>query len=401
MNKKSLPVINCIRKPGRTAALTVLSCILCFCILGGSLFITGLRSGLASLQDRLGADIMVVPYEASTKSSLKNIILQGNPGYFYMDKSLYDKIAAREGIEKITKQVFLATAAASCCSYKVQIVGFDPKTDFAILPWVDMSYKGELGYMEVFAGCDINALPGDMLYFYGAKVKVAARLDKTGTAYIDRAIFCDMDTIKTLIANAKERAIYGFSDVNPDSVVSSVLINVADDYSIEQVLNDINIHVKKVQAVKTETLISDVAEKLGEISNVAGALVIVIWVLVLVIMMLAFAMIANERKKEFAIYRVAGASRRKLSGILFSETMIVSLTGSTAGAAIAVLVSVLFSKAVGVRLGLPFLLPGFSGMILIVGLSIALSVGCGVLASTLSAAKISKVDTAFILRGEN
>lgn len=398
--RRSLPVLNCIRKPGRTIALVVLSCMLCFCILAGSLLISGLRSGLESLEARLGADIMVVPYEAKTKSKLSSIILQGIPGYFYMDNSIVDKIAGREGIDKLTEQFFLASAAASCCSFRVQLIGFDPDTDFAILPWVNLKHKGGLGYLEVFVGNDLNAFIGDQLKFYGTAVTVAARLDRTGT-YIDRAVFANKDTIKTLIASAKEKAIYDFGSVNPDKIVSCVLINVAEGYSVEEVLNDINIHVKKVEAIQTASLITDVSEKLRGVSDVAGGLVVVIWLLVLAIMMLAFLMMANERKKEFAILRVLGASRRKLAGVLFSETLMISLAGSIAGAFFSVISASLFSSMIEEQLSLPFLLPGTGKMAALICLSIILSVACSAAASVLSAVKTSKVDTAFILRGDN
>ena len=81
----NLPLKNLKGKPVRSAMLLLLTVLLSFVILAGSLTVSSLRTGLSSLQSRLGADIMVVPYEATTKSSLENIVLQGNTGYFYMD----------------------------------------------------------------------------------------------------------------------------------------------------------------------------------------------------------------------------------------------------------------------------------------------------------------------------
>ena len=83
---------NIVRRPGRTFILIILSALLCFSVTGGSLAITSLKGGLLSLKSRLGADVMVVPYEATTKTNFSNMILQGNPGYFYMDRSVLDKI---------------------------------------------------------------------------------------------------------------------------------------------------------------------------------------------------------------------------------------------------------------------------------------------------------------------
>lgn len=398
--KESLSLRNCIRRPGRSVALTLLSMFLCFMVLAGSLALGGLQNGVTSLESRLGADIMVVPYEASTKSDLSNMILQGNPGYFYMDRSVVDKLKSIEGVGEITEQFFLASASSSCCSYKVQLIGFDPDTDFAITPWVKLTYKDDLEYMEVFVGNKLNAFAGDLLQFYGTTVRVAARLDETGT-YMDTAIYANEDTIKTLISSAKESQIYDFGDVNPDSIVSCVLINVADGYSISEVMDDINIHVRKVEAVQTQSMISDVSDKLGGVSGIAGGLIVVIWILVFVIMVLAFAMMANERRKEFAVLRVIGSSRGRLTAVLIKESLMVSTFGGAVGAAAAVFAATMIGGFIEDTLSLPFLLPD-AGVLLVTALaSIAATVLAAAAATAVSVMRISRGETALMLRDEN
>ena len=106
----NLSVRNLKRKPMRTAALILLTAFLSFSIFGGSMIIMSLQNGLNSYQSRLGADIVVVPYEARTKGTLESILLQGIPGYFYMDASYLEKIRTIDGIEAATPQFFLASA---------------------------------------------------------------------------------------------------------------------------------------------------------------------------------------------------------------------------------------------------------------------------------------------------
>lgn len=396
----SLSYKNLRKRPGRSIALILLSAFLCFAALGGSLFISGLKSGLNSLETRLGADIMVVPREAATKSSLSDILLQGNPGYFYMDQSKYEKIASQEGIGQISAQFYLASSTSSCCSTAVQIIGFDPETDFTISPWIKTTYKDDLEYMEVLVGNDLNAFPGDKLTFYGSEVTVAAKLDSTGT-YLDTAVYASEETIKTLIAEAYEKKVYDFGDIDPDNVVSCVLINVAEGYTVESVLNDINIHVRGVEAIQTSTLLSDVSTKLTGVASIVTWLIVAIWILAIFIMVLAFVMISNERKKEFAVLRAIGASRGKLTGIIMKESIMVSCLGSVIGAIIAVLVVLLIGSSIENMLGLPFLLPGIGGMIALIVGSILATIIAGSAAAAVSAWRISGIDTALILRGEN
>ncbi len=402
MNKLfgSLAVKNCIRRPARSVALTLLSLILGMTILGGTLLVSGLKSGLSSLEARLGADIMVVPYAATTKSDLSNMILQGNPGYFYMDEAILEKIKGIDGIGNISAQFFLASASSGCCSYKVQIIGFDPETDFTIQPWVQISYKDKLKDMEVFVGNTLNAFSGDELTFYGTKVKVAGKLDKTGT-YLDTAVYANVNTIKKLIKSAKESKIYDFGNVDPDKIVSCVLIDAADGYSAEEIANDINLHVRGVSAVQTQNMVSDVSGKLTGIADMASALIAVIWILVLFILILAFSMSANERKKEFAVLRVLGASRMRLAVEILKESTLTSMIGSTLGALCGLGLMIIFSDLIEDSLNLPFLLPGNVGLTMALFGGIVFSVLAGALASAISAYRISRMDAAVILRGEN
>ncbi|MBR2576068.1 MAG: ABC transporter permease, partial [Firmicutes bacterium] len=87
MNINRLPVKNLLRKSGRTTALLILVILLSVSMMGGTLTVTSLQSGLASLETRLGADIIVVPDEAKSKKDLESILLDGVPGYFYMDRA--------------------------------------------------------------------------------------------------------------------------------------------------------------------------------------------------------------------------------------------------------------------------------------------------------------------------
>jgi putative ABC transport system permease protein len=184
-------------------------------------------------------------------------------------------------------------------------------------------------------------------------------------------------------------------------LVSSVLINVADGYSVEEVMNDINIHVKKAEAVRTQNMISNVSDGLANISSIITVLIAAIWVLALVILVLVFSMIGNERKKEFAILRGMGASRKELSFIITRETLYVSLLGSVIGALIAAVSITLFANLIRSSLELPFLMPSALGLAGLFLLSVTASVAAGILASMRCVRKVSHVDTALILRGDN
>ncbi|MBQ4465149.1 MAG: FtsX-like permease family protein [Oscillospiraceae bacterium] len=397
--RQNLAVRNLKAKPVRTGILILLTALLSLMICGGTLLVASMRSGLASLEARLGADIMVVPYEAKTKSNLENIVLQGNPGYFYMPVERYEKIASLDGIAQISAQFYLASASSGCCSIPVQIIGFDPETDFTITPWIRRSYAKQLQTGDIVVGNDLNAFVGDTLQFYGVNCHVAAKLDKTGT-YYDSAVFTSVETIRQLIASSLEKGMNDFSDIDPQSVVSTVLINVAEGYSTEEVMNDINIHVKKVKAVQTKEMISGISASLKGTSDLIGVLIVVVWGLGVVILLLAFSMSVNERKREFAALRVIGASQRNLASLVMQEAVLSGLAGAVCGTVIAVMGITAFHTAIEEQLGLPFLMPSLGKQMLTSIISIAAVLVAGTAAAAVSAYRISRIDTALILRGE-
>jgi putative ABC transport system permease protein len=391
---------NLKRRPGRTLALTLLTMFLAFSSLGGTLLIYGLKSGLGNLESKLGADIMVVPYEATTKSTFSDMILQGNPGYFYMNDSIIEKLNAFDGIGQISSQFYLASTSSGCCDYKVQIIGYDPDTDFTITPWLKDNYSGSVNDYEIVVGDQLNAFPGDTLRFFDVTCTVVAKLDETGS-YLDTAVYANMNTIRAMIQGAKDNGMHTFDDVNPDNLVSSVLINVADGYSIEEVLNDINIHTKKAEAVRTQNMLSDVSEGLTNISGLITGLIAAVWFLSLIVLCITFSMIGNERKKEFAILRGMGASRRELSGIITKEIFYVSASGGLIGALSASCILLLFGSLIRSGLKLPFLLPGTLTFLALFLCSVGASIIAGILSSALCVSKVSHVDTALVLRGDN
>ena len=400
MNWKKLPLLNLFRRPARTAALGLLSAFLCFSILGGTLVMSGLNSGLASLEARLGADIMVVPYEAATRSALNDIILQGNPGYFYMDRSVLEKLSSVEGVGEMSEQFFLASSSSGCCSVAVQLIGFDPETDFTIAPWVKTTYRRKLEPGEILVGNDLNAFAGDTLTFYGTDCRVAGKLSRTGT-YLDTAVYTSRDTIKKLIVSAMEKKLFNFGSVDPDEITSCVLINTQDGFNAEEVCGNINLHVRKVKAVRTQDMISDIAGKLEGTRGLVLVLMAAVWILALAVLALAFTLSSNERKKEFAILRVMGASRRQVSAALRRESFLLCLAGSLAGAFFALLILLSFGGSIENALGLPFLLPPVPGLALLVLAAVAVAVLSGSLAAGICAAHIARADAALILRGDN
>ena len=397
----SLPIKNLVRKPARSLALIFISAFLALSAFGGTVMVMSLSNGINSLSARLGADIIVTPYAATSQVSYDSVIIQGKPGQFYMDSKYYEEIKTEiEGIDKITAQFYLASAKASCCSSRLQIIGFDPATDFSIQPWVEKSYSDKLGLYDAVVGSDVTPNTDMTVEIYGKTLHVQAVLDKTGTE-LDSALYVDIDTMKELIRAHNEKNPNQEKTIDPDNVVSSILIKVADGFDIDEVAGDINLHVRQVKAIRTQNMISGVSESLSGVSATISLLMVVVWILSVVILAIVFTMNINERKKEFAVLRVLGASRVKLAGLVFREAALYGFLGSLLGAGMTVLITALFTPAIENMIGLPFLLPPVPVMLIAGALTVVLTVAAGAVTAASSAVKISKIDTGLILRGDD
>ena len=186
-----LAMRTCRRNTTRFAVLAVLVSILALVIFGGSEVLLGLQGGLMRFQQRLGADVVVLPKEAGEAQALEGVLVQGVPAHFYMEARYLDELRGMAGVAQATPQFFLASAHAGCCSVAVQLIGFDPVTDFTIRPWMQESYDGAIGFGDILVGSGISVPADAMLTFYNTPCRVVGRLSPTGTG-MDTAVYTNM-----------------------------------------------------------------------------------------------------------------------------------------------------------------------------------------------------------------
>ena len=390
MKHFSLSLKNLIRKPGRTGTLALLTAILALAVFGGSVVVLSLRSGLNSLEARLGADIILVPSEAQSKVSFQNMFLQGTTGAFYMDASALDKALEVEGVEKAAPQTFLASLKADCCSIKIQVIGIEPEKDFTVQPWIARSLTRELDDMDVAVGCKVEADVGEIIRIYEQRCKVVARLEATGTG-LDTAVYCNMDTMNTLLRAAEEKGV-SHKIESGDSVISAVYIKVKDGADIDAVNSRLNGHIRKVTAVRTRSMITGVSDSLAGISRTVTILIAAVWALAFVILLLTFVLIIRERTREFAVLRLAGASRGMLSRMVLAESAMCGLLGGLTGTGLAAVLLFPFAQLIESALKLPYLMPDAGRVLLLAAGTVMLSVAVAALSIVVAAYRLSRVD---------
>lgn len=175
-----LPLANLRRKPFRTSALVIVVVMLTVAFYGGALLSMNLNNGLNSMRERMGADLMVTPQ--NTKNQAEALLTGNSSSTFYFTNDIGSQIAEADGVGESTVQTYISSLAAACCDEKVQIIGFNPDTDFVITPWVASQFDGTLRRGQIIAGASINVSDNNTVKLYGHEFPVAAQLADTGTS---------------------------------------------------------------------------------------------------------------------------------------------------------------------------------------------------------------------------
>lgn len=150
---KRLPLENLKRKPLRTAALIIVSACLSAIFFGGSLISMNLERGLNSMRERMGADIMVIPQGTHTKAEA--LLTNSGSSTFYFTNDIENLVRRSPGVQKASAQTYISSLSAGCCAEKLQIIGFDPDSDFVIGPWIYSQHKQKLQKGEMIAGANV------------------------------------------------------------------------------------------------------------------------------------------------------------------------------------------------------------------------------------------------------
>ena len=325
---------NCRSKLSTTLILFITMIIVYFSMISCLFVNMGLINSLNVMERRLGADIMVVPYQACTKQEFNDIVLQGRSSEFYMSKDLQDNIAQREGIKEICTQFYFGELRLEGYDEKVDMIGIEKDKDFLLDSWLKNHRISQLSTNEAVVGYNLKDLVGKKIDIHGNELMIVDSIQKIDE-YMDSTIYTDMSTIEQMISSMNDKENNYLKRMLPSRGSSTVLINVNEDYLVEEVLDDINIKVRGVKAYKSNSTVISTAQKLKGISGITGVINILIYTLVIIIVMLAFRIRFNERTKEFGVLRILGASKSKIKEIIIKEIVAFSILGGVVGGVIA------------------------------------------------------------------
>ena len=264
---------------------------------GGRLFLQIPKIAAAS-----GADMVLLPSQAAQGSAYSGTaLLSVIQNYNYIERNVLLPLEHMDDIERMSAQFFLTSAGDSCCEFPVQVIGFEPETDFTVLP---QAKKGSFAQLwrswrslqatksskaaksartakaaqitrtskkrgVLVAGSNVSVQDGGVTVF-SKRYRVSAVLEPTGTA-TDNSILMDYNTLYALFDDATEKGFNFVSDGDPEERVSAVFIRLKAGASAEQLSLCIKSEVPGVQLVYANQSIKKSAERLLHAERLACA----------------------------------------------------------------------------------------------------------------------------------
>jgi len=390
-----LSIKNLQARPVRTACLMLVAAILAFTLFGGSIIALNLGQGLSAITRRFGADLMIVPEGAAGKA--QTLLLHGEPDNFYFDAGIFDTITRTDGVVNASAQFYLASLSTDCCDEEVQIIAYDPDTDFVVQPWIAEKYSEKISDGYIVTGSKIDIKSNGTIMLFSMNFPVAAQLSPSASGF-DTSVFMTMNTMRSLIAHSQMLDIDFLADNYKDGMVSSVLVKTDPAMDSSLIAHNIQEQVNGIEVIVSQGIFSRLAESLSGFTRYIQIICVVLWVLAVLILAAVFYGIIHERKKEFALFRIIGAERKRLVGIVLCESSIAGLAGGAAGIALACIIIFPFANLISARLELPYLDAPFGVIVLLIIISLVISALSGLLASLYSALQISKAETYFTMR---
>ena len=386
------------RNPVYSLFLFIAIVIIAFMLFAGIIIDESLSLGMSNMEKRLGADLMLVP--TGTSEDATNILLEGLRSTFYFNRSLLEEVRTVDGISKVSAQFFLKSLSADCCSSEVEIVFYDPDTDFIVAPWISKEYSSSLDVDTVIVGYSVNMQSNGTIKLFGREYKVGAKMAKTGTS-LDTSVYFTFDALESVVDAAMNNGAFLTENQKSTDLISSIYINIADGYSEDEVLENIyNVAGDDFDVVYPRQLAKNLSTNLEGIYATTHTMIFACGILLFIILIIVNSIIANDRKREIAMFRVFGVPRGKLLILLNTGPCLVSVFGGLVGCLLASLFILPFGNYIGDKLDMSYLGPDVLTVVLLYVVIIVVMAVINFVTSIIPTLHISNLEPYIALRRE-
>ena len=324
-----------------------------------------------------------------------------NPAPYFSDRSMKEAVEQVEGVERVSGQMYVGTLSASCCSLPVQMIAFDPETDFVVQPWLKNQNAVRLEKGQVLVGSSVVAEPGETLQFYSTDFQVAGKLERTGMGY-DSSVFMTFESLYEL--KNSETAMNNLPMEDIENKLSMLMVDIRDDIKDLELIH-LRLDIakcgpegEKMYAGSTDELLSGVSSQVKKLSGYGNILTYISILSAALALISIFVITINERKYEFGVLYALGAKKSHMRNIILAEALMISGAGGILGVLAAYGLTAAFADVIRVQLDIPYLNMSLAEAAPVAGLCIGLALLTGIAAAVCSAYQISKGEVYRLLR---
>jgi putative ABC transport system permease protein len=355
-----------------------------------------LSDGIAASFSRMGADLVVVP--RGTLVNLTASLLTVQPTDETLDGSIVPRIAGIDGVARAAAQRQVRVVVEG---RGVNLIAFDPATDFTIRTWAREGRSTPIGVNELLAGGRVPGKPGETLSVCRRPMEIHGRLGRTGVGPVDDSYFitfAGLDFLAALCSQDAElkrgdHAAMCLPDYTPGKL-SAVLVQLAPNARAEQVKFAIS-QIAGVKVVEGNAPLTSSRQALRSllagvaVFASAGALA------VLILVSLLFSAIVQERLRELGLLRAMGARPNHVVAMVLAEAAMLTGLGGLAGLVLGFALLAAFARSLGFyfeSLGVPFGWPPIETLAAISLAVVAASAALGVAGAFYPAWRVRRVE---------
>ena len=323
------------------------------CLFGVGFMNENLTSGIGQVKGQIGADLVAVP--SAYHEDAKNALFAGNACTILFQEDPQQLLRQTEGIAQVSPQLYMKTLAFSCCGTAgIQIIAFDPETDFTVRKWTHGVPVEKLAADEMIVGASCGLKQGTSMNIYGRSFQVAEVLEESGMGY-DQSIFISYDAADEITASPEYAAYFG----ERSGLSSMLLIAAEKDADIEALSRTLSGEFRDVSLYSTDALVAEL-KKQADYFRVSGFLMDGFVIALAVIALFSLITVSfYQRKQRVGSLLSIGITRSRIVRIFFLEYLYLTLIGTGAGIGTAAVFLLPLHQIIKQSVDLPYRMSGF------------------------------------------
>jgi putative ABC transport system permease protein len=345
----------------RSGAIWLCAALVVSLGLSAVLVVRGAEQGLRRNLSRMGADLIVLPWGTMSQDH-DGAHLIGMMTDRWMPRAYLGRIAAIQGVESVSPQLYLTTLRDSpYADGDLHLVAYDPATDFVLQPWLEHDPLVTLALGEAVVGVEVR-LPAEAetLDIYGYQLRRVRTLGAM-SGDIDQTVFVSFETAMALVDQVAGERHPPFTVAA--NTISTAMVKVrlnADPHDVAVRLLEQAPGLLPIES--TGFFQSQREQMVGLMRSVLG-LTLLIWLLAVVFMGLVYSLAANERRREVATLRALGATSQIVRRVLLGEGLTLALAGGVTGLLVILATVATLGPRLSAATGIELALPGAGALV--------------------------------------